>query len=48
MSKDLSARYYWKNKENIEKKSREIYQNLFKEEKNKKRKNIVANNIRIL
>ena len=36
MSKDLSARYYKKNKERIQKKSCERYQNLSKEEKNRK------------
>ena len=37
MSKDLSAKYYQENKERIQtKKTRERYQNLFKEEKEKK------------
>ena len=37
MSKNLSAEYYKENKERHKKKARERYQNLFKEEKEKKR-----------
>ena len=33
MSKILSAKYYQGNKERLQKKARERYQNLFKEEK---------------
>ena len=36
MSKNLSAKYYQENKERLEKKARERYQNLSKEEKEKK------------
>ena len=36
MSKNLSAKYYQENKERLQKKAREIYQNLFKEDKEKK------------
>ena len=36
MSKDLSAKYYQKNKERIHKNSCESYQNLSKEEEDKK------------
>ena len=39
MSKDSSARYYKKNKGRIQKTFWEKYQNLFEEEKNKKREN---------
>ena len=37
MSKDLSAKYYQENKEGLQKKAREWYQNLSKEEKEMKR-----------
>ena len=37
MSKDSCARYYEKNKEEIQKKSRERYQILSEEERNRKR-----------
>ena len=37
MSKNLSAKYYQENKERVEKKARERYQNLSVEEKEKKR-----------
>ena len=36
MSKDLSAKYYQDNKEKLQKKARERYGRLFKEEKEKK------------
>ena len=36
MSKNLSAKYYQENKERLQKKARERYQNLSKEEKEKK------------
>ena len=36
MSKNLLAKYYQENKERLQKKSRERYQNLSKEEKEKK------------
>ena len=36
MPKDSSAKYYQKNKELLQKKSRKRHQNLFKEEKEKK------------
>ena len=36
MSKDSSAKYYWNNKERPLKKARETYQNLSKEEKDKR------------
>ena len=36
MSKDLSARYYQRNKEKIQRKSRERYKNLSEREHNKK------------
>ena len=35
MSKNLSAKYYHENKERLQKKACEKYQNLFKEEKEK-------------
>ena len=35
MSKNLSAKYYQENKERLQKKVRERYQNLFREEKEK-------------
>ena len=35
MSKNLSAKYYQENKERLQKKARERYQNLSKEEKEK-------------
>ena len=35
MSKNLSAKYCQENKERLQKTAREIYQNLFKEEKEK-------------
>ena len=37
MSKTLSAKYYKDNKERVQKKARERYQNISKEEKAKKR-----------
>ena len=37
LSKNLSVRYYQENKERLQKKDREIYQNISKEEKQKKR-----------
>ena len=37
MSKDLSAKYDQNNEERLKKKTRERYQSLSKEEKNKKR-----------
>ena len=40
MSRTLSAKYYQENKERLPKKAREICQNLFKEEKTKKRKKL--------
>ena len=36
MSKNLSVKHYQENKERLQKKAREIYQNLSKEEKEKK------------
>ena len=36
MSKTLSAKYYQENKERLQKKAREVYQNLSKDEKEKK------------
>ena len=36
MSKNFSAKYYQENKERLQKKARERYQNLSKEEKEKK------------
>ena len=36
MSKNLSAKYYQENKKRLQKKARERYQNLSKEEKEKK------------
>ena len=36
MSKNLSAKYYQENKERLQKKARERYQNLSKKEKEKK------------
>ena len=36
MSKTLSAKYYQENKEKLQKKARERYQNVTKEEKEKK------------
>ena len=36
MSKTLSAKYYQENKEKLQKKAREVYQNLSKDEKEKK------------
>ena len=42
MSKNLSAKYYQENKERLQKKSREKYQSLSKEEK-KKADNMVVN-----
>ena len=36
MSKTLSAKYYRENKEKLQKKARERYQNVTKEEKEKK------------
>ena len=48
MSKNLSAKYYQENKERLpKKKARERYQNLSKEEKEKKRNNMIVNNIKI-
>ena len=42
MSKHLSAKYYQENKERLQKKARERYQDLSKEEKNKS-SNMVVN-----
>ena len=42
MSKNLSVKHYQENKERLQKKAREIYQNLSKEEK-KKSYNMVVN-----
>ena len=42
MSKNLSAKYYQENKERLQKKARERYKNLLKEEKEKK-DNVVVN-----
>ena len=42
MSKNLSAKYYQENKERLQKKARERYQDLSKEEKNKS-SNMVVN-----
>ena len=36
MSKTLSAKYYQENKERLQKEAREVYQNLSKDEKEKK------------
>ena len=47
MSKNLSARYYQENKERQEKKSLQRYENLSKEEKEKKRDNMVVSVIEI-
>ena len=46
MSKNLSARYYQENKERLQKKARKRYQNLSKEEKEKRGK-MVMNVIKI-
>ena len=46
MSKDLSAKYYQKKKERLQKKTCERYQDLFEEEK-LKMKNMVVSNIKI-
>ena len=46
MSKNLSARYYQENKERLQKKAHERYQNLSKEEKEKRGK-MVMNVIKI-
>ena len=44
MSKNLSAKYYQENKERPQKNARERYQNLFKEDKEKKKsKNMIVN-----
>ena len=43
MFKNLSAKYYQENKEILQNKARERYQNLSKEEKEKNRNNIVEN-----
>ena len=42
MSKTLSAKYYQENKERLQKKARERYKNLFKEEQEKS-SNMVVN-----
>ena len=42
MSKTLSAKYYQENKERLQKKARERYKNLFKEE-HEKSSNMVVN-----
>ena len=47
MSKDSSAKYYQDNKERLQKKARERYQSLSKEEKEKKSNNTVMNNTKI-
>ena len=41
MSKKLSAKFYQENKERLQKKARERYQNLSKDEKEKKYYNMV-------
>ena len=41
MSKDLSAKFCEENKERLQKKARERYQNLFKEEKQKSNNMVV-------
>ena len=46
MSKDSSAKYYPRKKENLWKTFSDSYQILSKEEKEKKSENMVANNIR--
>ena len=46
MSKDSSAKYYQDNKERLQKKARERYQSLSKEEK-EKNNNMVANKTKI-
>ena len=43
MSKNLSAKYYQENKERLQKKARERYQNLSKQEKGNKSDNMVVN-----
>ena len=43
MSKNLSAKYYQENKERLQQKVRERYQNLSKAEKEKKSDNTVVN-----
>ena len=43
MSKILSAIYYQENEERLQKKARKRYQNLSKEEREKKRGNMVVN-----
>ena len=47
MSKNSSAKYYQTNKERLQKKARERYQSLFKDEKEKKRSNMVMNDTKI-
>ena len=42
MSKNLSAKYYQENKERLQKKAHERYQNLSKEKKTKKSDNMVV------
>ena len=46
MSKDLSAKYYWDNKEKLPKRPPERYQSLLKKEKEKSG-NIVVNDIKL-
>ena len=46
MSKDFSTKYYQKNKESLQKRSRRRYQDLSEEGKNE-RQNMLANNIKI-
>ena len=43
MSKNLSAKYFQENKERLQKKAHERYQNLSKDEKEKKSNNMVVN-----
>ena len=43
MSKNLSAKYYQENKERLQKKARERYKNLSKEEKRNKSDNMIVN-----
>ena len=43
MSKNLSAKYYQENKERLQQKARERYQNLSKKKKKKKSNKMVVN-----
>ena len=47
MSKNLSAKYYQENNERLKEKACERYQNLSKEEKEKKNNNMVVNATKI-